>query len=126
MAVKKVEKIWMNGKLINWDDAKIHVLSHVIHYGSSFFEGIRCYKTGQGPAVFRLGDHVKRLIYSARIFRAEIPFTYEQIFDAIIDTIKTNEDVGRYTALPILASIPQLQSARRPADVMARQNPARS
>lgn len=91
MAVKKVEKIWMNGKLVNWDEAKIHVLSHVIHYGSSFFEGIRCYKTGQGPAVFRLGDHVKRLIYSARIFRAEIPFTYEQIFDAIIDTIKTNE-----------------------------------
>ncbi len=91
MAVKKVEKIWMNGKHVDWDDAKVHILSHVIHYGSSFFEGIRCYKTPHGPAVFRLGDHVKRLIYSAKIFRAEIPFSYEQIFDAIIDTIKINE-----------------------------------
>lgn len=91
MAVKRVEKIWMNGKLINWDDAKVHVLSHVIHYGSSFFEGIRCYKTKNGPAVLRLGDHVKRLIHSARIFRAEIPYTYDEIFDAIIETIKTNE-----------------------------------
>ncbi len=91
MAVKRVEKIWMNGKLINWDDAKVHVLSHVIHYGSSFFEGIRCYKSKNGPAVFRLSDHVKRLIHSARIFRAEIPYTYDEIFDAIIETIKTNE-----------------------------------
>jgi branched-chain amino acid aminotransferase len=91
MAVKSVEKIWMNGKLINWDDAKVHVLSHVIHYGSSFFEGIRCYKTKQGPAVFRLGDHVKRLIFSAKVFRAEIPYTYDEIFDAIIDTIKVND-----------------------------------
>jgi branched-chain amino acid aminotransferase len=91
MAVKSVEKIWMNGKLVNWDDAKVHVLSHVIHYGSSFFEGIRCYKTKQGPAVFRLGDHVKRLIFSAKVFRAEIPYTYDEIFDAIIDTIKVND-----------------------------------
>ncbi len=91
MAVKSVEKIWMNGKLINWDDAKVHVLSHVIHYGSSFFEGIRCYKTKQGPAVFRLGDHVKRLIFSAKVFRAEIPYTYDETFDAIIDTIKVND-----------------------------------
>ncbi len=91
MAVKSVEKIWMNGKLINWDDAKIHVLSHVIHYGSSFFEGIRCYKTKQGPAVFRLADHVKRLIFSAKVFRAEIPYTYDEIFDAIIDTIRAND-----------------------------------
>ncbi|HMT13073.1 MAG TPA: branched chain amino acid aminotransferase, partial [Ignavibacteria bacterium] len=83
MPVKKVEKIWMNGKLINWDDAKVHILSHVIHYGSSFFEGIRCYKTPQGPAVFRLSDHVKRLIFSAKVFRAEIPFSHDEIFDAI-------------------------------------------
>jgi len=91
MPVKKVEKIWMNGKLINWDDAKVHILSHVIHYGSSFFEGIRCYKTPQGPAVFRLSDHVKRLIFSAKVFRAEIPFSHDEIFDAILATIKTNE-----------------------------------
>ena len=91
MPVKKVEKIWMNGKLVNWDDAKVHILSHVIHYGSSFFEGIRCYKTPQGPAVFRLSDHVKRLIFSAKVFRAEIPFSHDEIFDAILTTIKTNE-----------------------------------
>lgn len=91
MPVEKVEKIWMNGKLVNWDEAKVHVLSHVLHYGSSFFEGIRCYKTKQGSAIFRLGDHVKRLIFSARVFRAEIPYTYEEICDAIIETIKANE-----------------------------------
>ncbi len=91
MAVKSVEKIWMNGKLIDWAEAKVHVLSHVIHYGSSFFEGIRCYKSKNGPAVFRLGDHVRRLILSAKVFRAEIPYTYEQIFEAILDTIKMND-----------------------------------
>src|SRR4030095_9060677 len=91
MAVKSVEKIWMNGKLIDWDDAKIHVLSHVIHYGSSYFEGIRCYKTKQGSAVFRLDEHVKRLIFSAKVYRAEIPYSYDEIFEAIIGTIKANE-----------------------------------
>jgi branched-chain amino acid aminotransferase len=91
MAVKSVDKIWMNGKFVNWDDAKIHVLSHVIHYGSSFFEGIRCYKTGNGRAIFRLEDHVRRLILSARIFRAEIPFSYNEICEGIIDTIKVND-----------------------------------
>lgn len=91
MAVKAVEKIWMNGKFVNWDDAKIHVLSHVIHYGSSFFEGIRCYKTDAGSAIFRLNEHTKRLINSAKIFRAEIPYTFEEINRAIIDTIKINK-----------------------------------
>jgi branched-chain amino acid aminotransferase len=91
MAVKEVEKIWMNGKFVNWDEAKIHVLSHVIHYGSSFFEGIRCYKTKNGSAVFRLDEHIKRLIFSARVFRAEIPYSYEEICDAVIETIKVND-----------------------------------
>ncbi|MBZ0202273.1 MAG: branched-chain amino acid transaminase [Ignavibacteria bacterium] len=91
MAVKSVEKIWMNGKLIDWAEAKVHVLSHVIHYGSSFFEGIRCYKSKNGAAVFRLGDHVKRLILSAKVFRAEIPYSYDQIFDAILETIRAND-----------------------------------
>ncbi len=90
MAIKEVDKIWMNGKFVDWADAKIHVLSHVIHYGSSFFEGIRSYKTKQGTAVFRLDEHVKRLINSAKIFRAEIPYSFEQIYDAIIETIKIN------------------------------------
>lgn len=91
MAVKSVEKIWMNGKLIDWAEAKVHILSHVIHYGSSFFEGIRCYKSKNGPAVFRLGDHVKRLILSAKVFRAEIPYSFDQIFDAILETIRAND-----------------------------------
>jgi branched-chain amino acid aminotransferase len=91
MAVKAVEKIWMNGKFVNWDEAKIHVLSHVIHYGTSFFEGIRCYKTSHGRAIFRLEDHVRRLIRSARIFRTEIPFSFNEICNAIIETISINE-----------------------------------
>ncbi|HJY62781.1 MAG TPA: branched-chain amino acid transaminase [Ignavibacteria bacterium] len=91
MAVKSVEKIWMNGKFVNWEEAKIHALSHVIHYGSSFFEGIRCYKTSHGRGIFRLEDHAKRLIRSARIFRTELPYSVEEICDAIIATIKIND-----------------------------------
>ncbi len=90
MPIKEADKIWMNGKFVNWDDAKIHILSHVIHYGSSFFEGIRSYKTKQGSAVFRLDDHIRRLINSAKIFRAEIPYSLEQIREGIIETIKVN------------------------------------
>jgi branched-chain amino acid aminotransferase len=90
MPLKEVEKIWMNGKFIDWADAKIHVLSHVVHYGSSFFEGIRCYKTKAGSAIFRLDEHTKRLINSAKIFRAEIPYSHEEINQAILDTIAVN------------------------------------
>ncbi len=91
MAVKKVEKIWMNGTLVNWDDAKIHVLSHVIHYGSSWFEGIRCYNTKRGSAIFRLDKHLDRLYDSARMYRAEIPYTKQQLEEAIKETIKANK-----------------------------------
>ncbi|HUI10314.1 MAG TPA: branched-chain amino acid transaminase [Bacteroidota bacterium] len=91
MAVKKVEKIWMNGKLVNWDDARIHVLSHVVHYGSSWFEGIRCYETARGSAIFRLDRHLRRLFDSVRIYRTEIPFTVEQIEKAVLDTIRANK-----------------------------------
>ncbi len=91
MPVNKVEKIWMNGKLVNWDDAKIHVLSHVVHYGSSWFEGIRCYHTKKGSAIFRLDRHVQRLFDSAKIYRAQIPYTKEQIEAAIKETIKANK-----------------------------------
>jgi branched-chain amino acid aminotransferase len=91
MPVKKVDKIWMNGEMVNWDDAKIHVLAHVVHYGSSWFEGIRCYETAKGSAIFRLDKHVRRLFDSVRIFRTAIPYTEEQIVDAIIETIKVNK-----------------------------------
>jgi len=91
MPVKKVDKIWMNGKLVNWDDAKIHVLSHVIHYGSSWFEGIRCYDTARGPAIFRLDRHLRRLFDSVRIYRTEIPYTLKELEDAVLDTVRANK-----------------------------------
>ncbi len=91
MAVKAVEKIWMNGTLVNWDDAKIHVLSHVIHYGSSWFEGIRCYETKKGSAIFRLDLHIDRLFDSAKIYRSAIPFTKQEVEKAIKETIHANK-----------------------------------
>jgi branched-chain amino acid aminotransferase len=91
MPVQKVETIWMNGKLTRWDEAKIHVLSHVIHYGSSWFEGIRCYNTAKGSAIFRLDNHVRRLFDSTKIYRTPIPYTEQQITDAILDTIRANK-----------------------------------
>jgi branched-chain amino acid aminotransferase len=91
MPVKKVDKIWMNGTLVNWDDAKIHVLAHVVHYGSSWFEGIRCYETAKGPAIFRLDRHLRRLYDSTKIYRTEIPYTVKQIEEAILATIQANK-----------------------------------
>ncbi|MDA0990117.1 MAG: branched-chain amino acid transaminase [Verrucomicrobia bacterium] len=83
-------KIWMDGEFVEWADAKIHVMSHVAHYGSSVFEGIRCYETKQGPAIFRLDDHVRRLFDSGKIYRMELPFTPAEIKQAIIDTVRVN------------------------------------
>lgn len=91
MPIKKVEKIWMNGKLVNWDDANVHILSHVIHYGSSWFEGIRCYDTARGPAIFRLDKHIKRLFDSTKIYRTDIPYSFEEIVEAILKTIRVNK-----------------------------------
>ena len=91
MPLPKCDKIWFNGELVDWDDAKIHVLSHVVHYGSSVFEGIRCYKTAKGSAVFRLDEHVSRLFDSAKIYRMEIPFSHEEISTAILETIRSNK-----------------------------------
>jgi branched-chain amino acid aminotransferase len=91
MPVKKVEKIWMNGKLVDWDNAKIHVLSHVVHYGSSWFEGIRCYQTKKGPSIFRVDAHIRRLFDSSKIYRTLIPYTETQIIEAIKKTILANK-----------------------------------
>lgn len=91
MPVKKVDKIWMNRKLVKWEDAQIHVLSHVVHYGSSWFEGMRCYDTAAGSAIFRLGAHVRRLFNSTKIYKVGIPFTESQIGEAICDTIRANK-----------------------------------
>lgn len=91
MPFNKTEKIWFNGELINWDEAKIHVLSHVIHYGSALFEGARCYKTKKGPAIFRLKEHTDRLFNSCKIYRIDVPYTKEEINNAIIKLIKVNK-----------------------------------
>ncbi len=89
--MQKSEFIWMNGKLVKWDEAHIHILSHVIHYGSSVFEGMRAYESDKGPILFRLRDHTKRLHDSAKIYRMDIPYTPEQIDQAIIDLIAANK-----------------------------------
>ncbi len=88
--MNKSEKIWMNGELIDWNDAKIHVLSHVIHYGSSTFEGIRCYETTKGTAVLFLDEHIRRLYDSSKIYRIEIPYSMQELKDAILATIEAN------------------------------------
>ena len=84
MPLPQCDKIWFNGELVDWEDANIHVLSHVVHYGSSVFEGIRCYKTQKGSAVFRLAEHVNRLVDSAKIYRMDIPYTRQEICEAIV------------------------------------------
>jgi branched-chain amino acid aminotransferase len=88
--LQTTEKIWFNGQLIAWDDAKIHVLSHVVSYGSSVFEGARCYETKQGPAIFRAREHARRLLDSAKIYRMEIPFNVEQLTTAMVEIIREN------------------------------------
>ncbi len=90
MAFPKSDTIWMNGKLVPWDDAKIHIGAHVIHYGSAVFEGIRCYNTPEGPAVFRLDAHTERLYASAKIYRMDVPYTDVEMNKAILDTIAAN------------------------------------
>ncbi|MFH1248859.1 MAG: branched-chain amino acid transaminase [archaeon] len=88
--MEPTEFIWFNGSFVKWRDAKIHVLSHCLHYGSGAFEGIRCYKTQGGTAIFRLKDHVKRILDSFAIFGVEIKYSEEQICKAVIETVKTN------------------------------------
>ena len=89
--MKPTEKIWCNGKFIAWDDARVHVLSHVIHYGSSVFEGIRCYETTVGPAIFRLREHVRRLADSAKIYRMDaLAFSQEVLADAMLELVRVN------------------------------------
>ena len=90
MPIQTTEKIWHNGHLIPWEQATIHVMSHVVHYGSSVFEGIRCYGQPQGSAVFRLPEHMQRLLDSAKIYRMEIPFSLEELSQGVVDTIEAN------------------------------------
>ncbi len=89
--ISKTEKIWMDGELVSWDDAKVHILTHTLHYGLGVFEGIRCYETKNGPAIFRLDEHIDRLFDSAHIFMLEIPYSKKEIKEAIIKTVKINK-----------------------------------
>lgn len=84
------EKIWHNGRFIAWDEARIHVLSHVVNYGSSVFEGVRCYETLRGPAIFRLREHTRRLLDSARIYRIPVEYTLEHLVEAQVELVRVN------------------------------------
>jgi branched-chain amino acid aminotransferase len=90
MSYEEVQKVWMNGRLVDFADAKIHAFSHVFHYGSAMFEGTRVYDTRNGPAAFRLDDHIERLYHSCKVYRMEIPYTPQEFRDAIFETIRAN------------------------------------
>ncbi len=90
MPIQPTKNIWHNGQLIPWEKANIHVMSHVIHYGSSVFEGIRCYTQPKGAGIFRLEEHMKRLIDSAKIYRMPLPFTLDQLIAAVVEVVEAN------------------------------------
>ncbi len=95
--VQKAEKIWMNGKFVDWDDANVHILTHTLHYGLGVFEGIRCYECEDGrSAVFRLPEHVERFFDSAHSMLMSIPYSQEELIRAILDTLRTNEQKAAY------------------------------
>jgi branched-chain amino acid aminotransferase len=90
MPITPTEKIWHNGQLIPWEQATLHVMSHVVHYGSSVFEGIRCYGQPKGAAIFRLPEHMQRLLDSAKIYRMELPYSIEELTSAVVDVVEAN------------------------------------
>lgn len=96
MPITPTAKIWMNGDLVAWEDAKIHVLTHTLHYGTGVFEGIRAYETPQGPAIFRLTEHIKRLFSSAHILGMEIPYTVDELVQATKDVVRASGLPGCY------------------------------
>lgn len=91
MPFETTEKIWMDGELVPWDEAQVHVLTHTLHYGSGVFEGIRAYETTRGPAIFRLREHIHRLFDSAKIFMIDIPFTEQDLIEATRETVRVND-----------------------------------
>ena len=90
MPITPVDYVWMNGRFVGWDDAQVHVLTHALQYGTGVFEGIRCYETPRGPAVFRLRDHLIRMEQSAKIFLMEIPFSVEELLEGTVALIRRN------------------------------------
>jgi branched-chain amino acid aminotransferase len=91
MALPKVDKIWMDGELVDWDKAQVHVLTHALHYGSGVFEGIRCYETADGPAVFRLREHMERFERSAKMLFMDLGYTVDEMVEAVKETIRVNK-----------------------------------
>src|ERR1700722_20755190 len=91
MSITPTKKIWMDGTLVDWPDAKVHVLSHTLHYGTGAFEGIRAYKTPTGVAVFRLREHMARLLRSCKILMIDVPFSVDELIEAAIDVVRVNE-----------------------------------
>lgn len=90
--IEATKKIWRNGQLIDWDDARVHILAHALHYGTSVFEGIRCYETSRGPAIFRAREHVRRLFDSARLYRMDsFGVTQEEFLEALLQVVRANE-----------------------------------
>jgi len=89
--MNRKSKIWMDGKLVEWDNAKIHILTHALHYGTAVFEGIRCYNTKNGPAIFRLEDHIKRLFNSCKMYHMTLEYSDKELREAIIETVKINK-----------------------------------
>ena len=100
MPIQPVDKIWMDGKLVDWEDATVHVLTHALHYGSGVFEGVRAYHTKRGAAVFRLQDHIRRLFRSAHVYQMEIPFSQDELCQAVKDTVRENELESCYIRIP--------------------------
>jgi branched-chain amino acid aminotransferase len=96
MGFTKTEKIWFDGKLVNWDDANVHVLSHGLHYGTGVFEGMRCYATAEGPAVFRLDAHLDRLFASAELYELPIPYNKDALAEATLELIRANRLESAY------------------------------
>jgi branched-chain amino acid aminotransferase len=90
VAIKPLKSIWMDGKLVPWEQAQVHVLTHALHYGYAVFEGIRCHPTANGPAIFRLRDHLERFLSSAQIYRMKIPYSLGQLERACVDVVRDN------------------------------------
>jgi branched-chain amino acid aminotransferase len=96
MPIQPVDKIWMDGKLVDWEDANVHVLTHALHYGSGVFEGIRAYETAGGAGIFRLTDHIRRLFTSSAVYMIEVPFRQEEIVEAVKETVRVNALISCY------------------------------
>ncbi len=108
MAINKTEKIWHNGKLINWDEATLHVMSHVVNYGSAVFEGIRCYARREGAAIFRAHEHMQRLLDSAKIYRVEVPFSRDELVSGMVELLAVNKICPCYVRPIVLRGYGQI------------------